>query len=76
MKKFIVRITEDSRLNGWDVLEDKYFKLFRDAKAFALEQEQKMQKDWQLISRQEKRNAFKCVFKKGCEIRTLAIIKK
>nr|DAM96598.1 MAG TPA: hypothetical protein [Caudoviricetes sp.] len=76
MKKFIVRITEDSRLNGWDVLSDQEFRLYRDAKKFALEQEQKLQAEWQLISRQEKRNAFKCVFKKGCEIRTLAIIKK
>lgn len=76
MKKFIVRITEDSKNNGWYVLEDKYFKLFRDAKKFALGQEQTLQSDWQLISRQDKRNIFKCVFKKGCEIRTLAIIKK
>nr|DAV45514.1 MAG TPA: hypothetical protein [Caudoviricetes sp.] len=75
MKKFIVRVTEDSQNNGWDVLEDNKFKLFRDAKKFALEQEQALQRDWQLISRQEKRNIFKCVFKKGCEIRTLAIIK-
>lgn len=75
MKKFIVRITEDSRLNGWDVLADKEFKLFRDAKKFALEQEQKLQSDWHLISRYEKGFNFKCVFSKDCEIKTLAIIK-
>ena len=73
---YIVRITEDSKNNGWDILNDKEFKLFRDAKKFALEQEQTLQSDWHLISRYEKGFNFKCVFSKDGEIRTLAIIKK
>ena len=73
---YIVRVTEDSKNNGWNVLNDVPFKLFRQAKACALNKEQDLQTEWQLISREEKRNVFKCVFKKGCEIRTLAIIKK
>nr|DAE83582.1 MAG TPA: hypothetical protein [Caudoviricetes sp.] len=76
MKKFIVRITEDSKENGWDILSDQEFRLFRDAKAFALEQEQKLQKDWRLISRYEKAFNFKSVFSKNGEIRTIGIIKK
>nr|DAV88721.1 MAG TPA: hypothetical protein [Caudoviricetes sp.] len=76
MKKFIVRITEESKKNGWNVLSDKEFKLFRDAKKFALEQEQKLQSDWRLIARYEKAFNFKCTFAKDEKIRTLSIIKK